>query len=112
MKNRKSTVDVLNNKIEIKRRILMDKRYEDVKSFFNYWLKDIRFDKSLLNRLTTFRLQWSTKSDDYIDFLGSNLIGVHEIRFSSIDDKNLLEIFEIDDLDTIQKDFYKVKGIK
>ncbi len=87
------------------------KRYESIKNFFEYWLKDIKFDKELYLKLRNFRLAWSTKNDEYIDFLGSHLLGVHDISFSSIDDDNLMSIFEIDDIDTLQKDFYKVKGI-
>jgi len=87
------------------------KKYESIKDFFEHWLKGMKFDKELYLKLRNFRLAWSTKNDEYIDFLGSHLLGVHDISFSSIDDDNLLSIYGIDDLETFQKDFYNVKGI-
>ena len=86
-------------------------RYESIKAFFEYWLKDIKFDKELYLQLRNFRLAWSTKNEEYIDFLGSHLLGAHTISFSSIDDDNLMSIFNIDDIEAFQNDFYKVKGI-
>jgi len=86
-------------------------KYNSIKDFFDYLLKDIKFDYDLFTQLRKFRLAWSTKNDEYISFLGSHLLGVHDISFSSIDDDNLLAIYNIDDLDFIQNDFYKVKGV-
>jgi len=86
-------------------------KYKDIKSFFSYYLKDIKFDRTLINKLKNFRLEWSTKDEEYIEFLGSNLVGVHSIRFSSIDDENLLSIFNIQDPKKLQEDLYKVNGI-
>jgi len=86
-------------------------RYKDVKSFFSYWLRDIKFDEKLFKELQNFRLSWATKTDEYVEFLGSNLLGVHNIVFSSLDDDALLSIFKISDLKELQEDFYKVEGI-
>jgi hypothetical protein len=86
--------------------------YKDVKDFFDKNIK-IKIDKKLINELRMFRLRWSTKSDEYIEFLGSNLTGVHSIRFSTLDDNMLMnDIFLINDIDKLQKDFYNVKGIE
>ena len=71
------------------------KKYRDVLEFFNRHLPDLKPNKKLKDRLKEFRLQWSTKDDEYIEFLGSNLIGVHEIRFSALDDDRLMNIYGV-----------------
>jgi len=48
--------------------------------------KHIKFDESLYKKIQKFRISWVNKSDIYVDFLGSNLLGVHPIRFSSVDE--------------------------
>jgi len=89
----------------------MDK-YKDLKSFFDEELKDINFNTHFLSKLHKFRIEWSTKSDEYIDFLGSNLLGVHQIRFSIIDESRLAEnVFGITNVPKMQKELYEVKGI-
>jgi len=86
--------------------------YKDVKEFFEKNLQ-VKIDKKLINELKMFRLQWVTKSDEYIEFMGSNLTGVHSIRFSTLDDNKLMnDIFLIEDITKLQKDFYNVKGIE
>lgn len=85
--------------------------YKDVKDFFDKNLK-VNINDKLVHDLKMFRIQWSTKSDEYMEFLGSNLTGVHTIRFSTLDDNKLMEdILLIDNIDKLQKDFYNVPGV-
>ena len=85
--------------------------YNNVLEFFNSYFYKLKFDKHLIKQLRNFRLRWSTKDDEYIEFLGSNLIGVHAIRFSKLDDEALMSIYHISDIVKFQKDFYNVEGI-
>lgn len=48
--------------------------------------KHIKFDEDLYNKIQKFRITWVNKSEIYVDFLGSNLLGIHPIRFSSVDE--------------------------
>jgi len=90
----------------------MDKKYQDVKSFMDETYKHISFDEKLVKKLSDFKLRWSTKDDDYIEFLGSGLYGVHVIRFSSLDDNDLMtNVYQLPNWNEVQKDFYNVKGI-
>jgi len=50
------------------------------------YFKHIKFDKKFFNKIQRYRINWINKSPLYSEFLGSNLLGVHPIRFSSIDD--------------------------
>jgi len=84
-------------------------KYKNIKIFFQHQLEHIKFDKNLIKRLKTFRYEWSTKSDDYIDFLGSNLLGTQAIRFSSLDDTKLFEnVYNLRHLDKMQEDIFNV----
>lgn len=70
---------------------------KDIKDMFRKYYGDMKFDKHLASKLKVFRLGWVQKGEDYSDFLGSNLLGVHPIRFSSRDDELLMtDVFNID----------------
>ena len=88
-------------------------KYKDIKDFFKKNLPDLKADKKLISKLKTFRLEWSTKNDEYIDFLGSKLLGVHTIRFSSLDDSKLMEeVLDIPNWKDLQKEIYEVRGVE
>jgi len=87
-------------------------RKSEVEKFFDENLKHVLFTSSLVRRLKNFRLEWVIKNEDHIEFLGSNLLGVHKIIFSSQDDDKLLEdIYGITDPDKLQKELYTLKGM-
>jgi len=87
--------------------------YRDIQDFFEIHLKHLKIDKNLMKKLRTFRYGWATKNDDYIDFLGSNLYGVHMIRFSELDDEKLMhDVLKIRDYKALQKDIFNVKLIE
>ena len=85
---------------------------ELVELFTSYLDKaGIEVNKFLLDRLVNFRINWSNKDDQYIEFLSSGLIGAHNIRFSKQDEGFLfIDILNIKQ-DQLQKDIYKVNGI-
>ena len=87
--------------------------YKDIKQFFKKNASHLVPSNKLTKQLKTFRLTWSTKSDEYIDFLGSNLLGVYNIKFSKIDDDLLMEsTLRISNYEKLQKEIFKVKGIE
>lgn len=87
--------------------------YKSIDEFFNINLKHIKIDKRLIKALKDFRYEWCTKSDDYIDFLGSNLFGVHKIAFSKLDDAKLIEdTLKIRNITTLQKDIFRLDGME
>jgi len=88
-------------------------KYKDIKMFFKTNVPDLKASKSMTRQLKEFRLNWSTKSDEYIDFLGSNLLGVHKIVFSALDDDMLMiDVLNVTNRDILQKDIYNVPGVK
>ena len=91
----------------------MHKKYKDVKIFFKENLPQLNVNKKLIKDLKSFRLDWCTKDSDYIDFLGSNLLGVHSIAFSVLDDTKLMTtIFKIHDYRELQKEIWLTTGIE
>ena len=91
----------------------MHKKYKDVKVFFKEKLGEYKISSNLTKDLKNFRLDWSTKDSDYIDFLGSNLLGVHNINFSILDDDKLMNVvLKIKDYKELQSEIYLVKDIE
>lgn len=85
---------------------------KDIKDVFYYHLNGLNFDKELINKLNMFRLAWSQKDDIYIEFLGSNLLGVHPIRFSENDENNILVNILNIDKNTLKTDIFNLEDIK
>lgn len=87
--------------------------YKNITDFFNKNLKHIKVDKHLIKTLKKFRLDWATKNSDYIDFLGGKLVGVHQIRFSILDDEKLVvDDLKIRNYKHLQTEIFKVPDLK
>ena len=87
--------------------------YKTIQEFFNKHAKHLEPSTKLTKQLKTFRLNWSTKSDEYMDFLGSNLLGVYNIKFSNLDDDMLMvDTLRMKNYAKLQKEIFKVKGIE
>ena len=55
-------------------------------------------DDRLIREFTVFRIRWANKDVNTISFLGSNLLGVHPIRFSVRDEERFYtEVVPVDD---------------
>lgn len=71
----------------------------------------IQFDETFIRKLEIFKINWSSKSDNYIDFISSYLIGVYRVRFSTKDEfeffKDLLGVNQ----EGLQKDIDLTKEI-
>ena len=85
--------------------------YKDIKDVFKIYLKDTKYNTELYLKLKDFRLGWTVKSNEYTEFLGGVLLGVHNVRFSSRDEEILFtEILNID-ANNLKSDIYQVKDI-
>ena len=60
-----------------------------IKDVLNKHLGHIKIDDKFYKAIKTFRINWATKDDIYIEFLGGNLTGMHPIRFSTLDEDML-----------------------
>lgn len=84
---------------------------ENVKKLMDKYLVGCEYDINLLSKLEAFKVEWGSKDDNYIEFLGSGLLGIHPIRFSSKDeDMLMLEILGLDK-DELQNDLYLTPGV-
>jgi len=61
-----------------------------------------RVDSAFIKKLHTFRIWFQTNSPDHIAFFGSNLVGVHKLRFNPPDrDMWFDEILGVDELNLV-----------
>ena len=85
--------------------------YKDLLEVFDKHASHIKFDYELLNNIANNNRRWEQKDNDYIAFLGGDVLGVHPIRYSSIDEEyffvNVLKINEPE----LRADIYNTKGI-
>jgi hypothetical protein len=86
----------------------MDK---DILNVFERYLPDLKFDKKLYTAIQRFRIGWMQKSDEYLEFLGGNLLGVQQIRFSTRDDSMFFTDILNLDLNMIKDDLHRLDGI-
>jgi len=87
------------------------KHGDQMNNLFDYVCKDIKFDRKLFNKLQKFRVSWSRKNIEYSEFLGSNLLGLHAVRFSTRDDDMLVtDIYNID-INTLYTNILKLPDI-
>jgi hypothetical protein len=57
------------------------------------------YDTKLIAAMQKFRISWMNKSDDYSEFLGGSLLGIHDIKFSLRDEETVFnDIFEVDNV--------------
>ena len=85
--------------------------YKDIKDVFAKHLAGTKYDNNLYKKIRDFRVGWATKSGEYIEFLGSNLLGVHEVRFSSRDEGMFFNDVLGIDQNELKADIYSVPGI-
>lgn len=89
----------------------MDKELQNI---FNQNLYGFKVDRTFVRKIREIRLHWINRTYTHTDFLASNLLGVHPIRFTTADEEMLYMLFDIDSksltkdlhaLDDINKDF-------
>lgn len=84
----------------------------DLKNLLDKYFKNIKVDKSLYKKISKFKNNWATKSPIYIEFLGGVHIGVQPIRFSTIDEDNLLNRTLRIDHKELKKELFEIPEIK
>ena len=71
----------------------------------------LSYDLDLAKKIEEFKLKWSYKNDDHLEFLASNLTGVHVIRFSARDEEMLYrDVFGVDK-DDFEYELWRTPGI-
>lgn len=71
----------------------------------------VDIDEELYKQLKNFRLNFVQKDQSYIEFFGGSLTGVIPIRFSSKDDKELMEELLHINKDYLYQDIIKCRGV-
>jgi len=73
--------------------------------------KDVVFDEALEKRIYQFQIGYVNISRDYIEFFGSNLLGVHVIRFREADVLRFFDDVLDVDYDSLKADIRMTKTI-
>lgn len=82
-----------------------------LKDVLDVHFKDVKFDKRLIDAVYRYQVEFLNRSTEHLDFFGSNLIGVHAIRFRVADTlKFYKEVAQIDYL-SLEKDLKRVTTI-
>lgn len=82
-----------------------------VKELLEKTMPDVRPEPELLNKLEAFKVEWGTKDDTYIEFLGTGLLGINPIRFSVKDEDGLMTDILGVDKNELQSDLYLTPGV-
>ena len=56
-----------------------------LKQVFDEHFAHVKFDRSFVNKIYQYQLGYVNRNSDHLDFLGSNLLGVHVLRFKDSD---------------------------
>lgn len=84
---------------------------ETIKSVFEEITKDIVIDQKFVERIHKFERSFANRNEDHIAFFGGNLMGVHPMRFRSVDRESwFTDVLEIDDL-VLEDSIRKLKSI-
>lgn len=83
----------------------------NIKKLLESYIVDVEPNLELLQKLEYFKTEWGSKDDNYIEFLGTGLLGVYPIRFSTKDeDMLMLDILNVDK-NELQSDLYQTPGV-
>ncbi len=89
---------------------------KSIKSIFDFYFRNHRFDSVFLKTLLGEVTQFETRNEEHISFLGSNLLGIHKIKYLTMDEDIWIDEVlqqpewgtiegEIHDLPTVNKSF-------
>lgn len=83
-----------------------------VRDVLSQHFNSVKIDKSLMKRIYRFQIGYVNTSREYVEFFGSNLLGVHVIRFREADVLRFYnEVLNIDFL-KLEEDIRKTDTIK
>ena len=77
---------------------------------FDEQFKHVKFDSKLAKALYGYQIAYINSSREYLEFFGSNLLGVHVIRFKDSDVTKFFDLLDIDLYD-LSKEIKKVTAI-
>lgn len=84
---------------------------ETIQTVFEQATRDVVVDAKLLARIHNFERAFVNRNEDHIAFFGSNLMGVHTMRFRPTDrDDWFLDVLEVDELQ-LEEDVHALKSI-
>ena len=66
----------------------------NLKILFDNRFENIKFNKKLAQEFYHFQIKFITKNQEYIEFFGGNLTGVHIIKFTPSDESDFFDILE------------------
>jgi hypothetical protein len=62
---------------------------------FDEQFKHVKFDAKLAKAIYTYQISYINSSREYLEFFGSNLLGVHVIRFKDSDVTKFFDVLDI-----------------
>lgn len=86
-------------------------KYSEIATTLDALFSKHKFDTQSISNLKRCVDNWVTKNDSHMEFLGSNLTGVHEISFTVDDDDDLFIYIFKESRSVVQNEIYKVDGI-
>ena len=88
-----------------------------IKAVFDYYFRQKAFDRMFLRKVVETVLEFETRNEEHINFLGSNLLGVYKIKYVTADEDHWIDEVidlvdwgemedEVHDLDGVDKSFF------
>ena len=69
-----------------------------VRQVFDEFCRGLKINTAFVKQLSTYRLKFTMKNQDHIDFFGGNLLGVHVVRFTEDDRRHWFDdILQVDE---------------
>lgn len=85
--------------------------FESLKVVFDEHFSHVKFDNKLAREVYQYQIGYVNSSREYLEFFGSNLLGVHVIRFKDSDVFRLFDdVFDVDYYE-LESDIREVKTI-
>ena len=85
---------------------------KDIKAVFDHHFRHLKIDREFVKRLLGYVHQYSTKNEEHINFLGSNLLGVYKLQYTRTDSQNWIEdILEVEDWEQLEEDFHDLPTV-
>jgi hypothetical protein len=86
---------------------------DTIKKVFDYYFKDKAFDKAFLKKVLYTVIEFETRNEEHVNFLGSNLLGMYKIKhLKSDDEKWLEEVIDIPEWGTLEDEFHDLDSVE
>lgn len=83
----------------------------EIKAVFERYAQGLKIDRSLIERIHRYERQFVNRNEEHIEFFGSNLLGVHRVRFRTTDWEVWFDdVLGIDDV-TLKQDLHSLDVI-